>query len=106
MKNRSIYKFYSVNDFGVDALQQSYVYCNHYNAFNDPFECWCEVKTGVPNHETETERFLNIIGVWGFTPDRAAEALEHYYYYLEHFEKVQSKFYFLSAEYRPGLNSG
>lgn len=89
MKNRSIYKFYSVNDFAMDALQQGYIYCNHYTAFNDPFECWCEVKSGVPNHETETERFLNIIEVWGFTPDRAAEALEYYYFYLEHFEEDQ-----------------
>jgi hypothetical protein len=87
MNKKSIYKFYSVNDFALDALENNYLYCNHFTAFNDPFECWCQVNTGIPNHETERDRYMNVIGVWGFTPDRAEEALEYYYMYLEHFEE-------------------
>ena len=87
--SKSIYKFYRINKYSLDALKNNYIFCNHYSAFNDPFECWCKVNTGIPHHETETERFLNVIGVWGFTPDRAEEAREYYYDYFEHFENEQ-----------------
>ena len=86
---KSIYKFCSVNDYSLSNLKNNNLLCNHYAKFNDPFECWCVINTGIPNHKTETERFLNVIAVWGFNPERANDALEDYYDYLQHFEEDQ-----------------
>jgi len=70
----------------LDALQEGYVFCNHYENFNDPFECWCIVNTGIPDPEKEEQRFLNVIKVWGFPPEMANVAKEDYFEYLENFE--------------------
>jgi hypothetical protein len=51
------YKFSSVNRYSLENLSNCQIYCNHYSAFNDPFECWCIEKTGIPDPENENERY-------------------------------------------------
>ncbi|MFY9310093.1 MAG: DUF2971 domain-containing protein [Bacteroidia bacterium] len=87
--NNSVYKFFSVNDNSLINLKNNQLFCNHYLAFNDPFECWCTINTGIPDPKKENDRFLNVIAVWGFTPDRRDDALEYYYDYLQAFEEDQ-----------------
>lgn len=86
---KSIFKYFSINAYSLDALKNCYVFCNHYETFNDPFECWCIVNKGIPDPEKDKERFLNVIKVWGFTPNMAEDAKQHYDDYLCHFEDDQ-----------------
>jgi hypothetical protein len=88
-KRNSIYKFCSFNKYSLTNISKNQIYCNHYSVFNDPFECWAITNTGIPDPIKNENRFLNIIKVWGFTPDRKEEALEYYHNYLEHFIQDQ-----------------
>lgn len=97
--NNSIYKFSPINEYSLENLKNNQLFCNHFAAFNDPFECWCIEYTGIPDPEKDTERFLNVIGAWGFTPDRKIEALGDYYEYVEQFDELsfRAKHYIESA---------
>ena len=77
MKNESsIFKFHQVSDYTLDALKNSYIYCNHFTAFNDPFECWCTEVSGIPDPILEKDRFTEIYRAWGFEdPDFSDEGI-------------------------------
>lgn len=36
---KSLYKFFSLNDFSLDGLENNYVYLSNPKDFNDPFDC-------------------------------------------------------------------
>lgn len=55
---------------------------NHYEAFNDPFECWAEVITGFPNQLEKSERLQEIYKAWGFEDLEDTTANELYNQYV------------------------
>ncbi|MBP7508061.1 MAG: DUF2971 domain-containing protein [Prolixibacteraceae bacterium] len=63
-----IYKFFSADDCSLTNLSRNQIYCNHYSAFNDPFECWCIEKTGIPDPVREKDRYNSIVSAWGYDP--------------------------------------
>lgn len=75
------------------------LWCNHYEAFNDPFECWCIEKTGIPNPETELERFDNVAKTWGFPSgnDVSKEDLFEYCSEFDHEYSMRVSHYIDSA---------
>lgn len=38
-KPKSVYKYFKLNDFSIDGLQNDYIYLNNPKDFNDPFDC-------------------------------------------------------------------
>lgn len=56
---------------------------NHYESFNDPFECWCNIETGFPKIEGESERLNAIFKAWGFDDINDPVASENYDLYVE-----------------------
>ena len=36
---RSLYKYFSLNNFSIDNLQNDYIYLSNPKDFNDPFDC-------------------------------------------------------------------
>lgn len=63
-----MYKFSKFDKYSLENLDKNQIWCNHYELFNDPFECWCIEKTGIPNPEKESGRYKNIISAWGYDP--------------------------------------
>ncbi len=63
---KSIFKFYCINDYSISALKSNQIYCNHYTAFNDPFECWNIEQSGIPHPVSEKKRFGAVYRAWGF----------------------------------------
>jgi len=66
-KKIHIYKYCAFDQFALENLKNIQLWCNHYEVFNDPFECWCIKKTGIPDPINEWDRFDHIAKTWGFT---------------------------------------
>lgn len=62
----TMYKYCIFDEYSLDNLAKKQLWCNHYEAFNDPFECWCIEKTGIPDPNEEWDRFNQIAKTWGF----------------------------------------
>lgn len=84
-----MFKYCKIDKYSLENIKQFQVWCNHFQAFNDPFECWCNVNTGIPDPHTEEERFFNVIKIWGFKEQEKELALQDYSWYLEHFIEDQ-----------------
>lgn len=50
------------------------IYCQHFAAYNDPFEFWTNITEGIPDLGQEPERFLAAVRAWGFNFRTIAEA--------------------------------
>jgi hypothetical protein len=74
---KSIYKFSPPNKYFFDNLSNCQFYCNHYTSFNDPFECWCIEKTGIPDPVKEKDRYNSIASAWGYDPEDRNEFIEY-----------------------------
>jgi hypothetical protein len=61
-----MYKYCTFDKYSLDNLRAKQLWCNHYEAFNDPFECWGIEKTGIPDPAKEWDRFDLIAKTWGF----------------------------------------
>jgi hypothetical protein len=84
---KNIFKFYSVSDYSLHALQNNQIYCNHYSAFNDPFECWCITVSGIPDPVKEKDRYAAVYRAWGFEePDYSPSGVEELIGYCEQFD--------------------
>lgn len=62
---RQLLKFCSPTLYALENLENSVIYCQHYSAYNDPFELWSNIYEGVPDKEREPERFLAALKAWG-----------------------------------------
>jgi len=54
------------------------LYLNHYESFNDPFECRCEILTGFPTIDSSSPRLNDIIRAWGFDDATNPAAIDEY----------------------------
>ncbi|WP_374410657.1 DUF2971 domain-containing protein [Novosphingobium colocasiae] len=67
MKQRErLFKFCRPTDNALHNLEAGHLFCQHYTAYNDPFEFWTTVSKGIPDPEREPERYIAALGAWGF----------------------------------------
>lgn len=78
-----MFKFSKFNKYTLENLEKGQIWCNYYDVFNDPFECWCTEKTGIPDPEKEKERYDSIVGAWGYDP--GPRNREEYFEYCSEF---------------------
>ncbi|HEY4325114.1 MAG TPA: DUF2971 domain-containing protein [Mucilaginibacter sp.] len=91
-KEKSIFKFYRVSDYSVSAFSNSQIFCSHYSAFNDPFECWCIGETGIPHPVREKQRYINVYRAWGFDEaDFSESGIEELNEYCDQFDNEYSE---------------
>ncbi|SDO64049.1 DUF2971 domain-containing protein [Afipia sp. GAS231] len=64
----TLYKYYPPNRYSLENLRRHSFYCRHYTDFNDPFEFWCNISSGIPDRNAEPNRFRAAVAEWGF-PD-------------------------------------
>lgn len=73
-----MFKYCSFSEYSLSNLINDEIYLNYYEAFNDPFECGCEVVSGFPKKDPECIRFKAVLKAWGFEDAKDKDALENY----------------------------
>lgn len=68
-----MFKYAKVDEHTLDNLRKRQLYCRHYQDFNDPFECWVEERSDVPDVLVQTERFNAVVKAWGYDVDPSSE---------------------------------
>ena len=63
-----MFKFSAFNEYSIENLEKNQIWCNHYSAFNDPFECWSIEHTGIPDPYKEKNRYQSVVEAWGYDP--------------------------------------
>lgn len=84
-----MFKYFSFSEYALANILNDEFYMNHYEAFNDPFECWADVITGFPNHLDRSERLLEIFKAWGFNDLNDSDATDNYKEYAESLIEMQ-----------------
>jgi hypothetical protein len=91
---RKLYKFSGPTEYALQNLENGVIFCQHYSAYNDPFEFWSNIYEGIPDPKVEPERFLAAASAWGFPTnsvdarmsDRAFfENMEEYFDECQHY---------------------
>ena len=85
-------KFSGPTEYALENLQNRVIYCQHFEGFNDPFEFWTDFHEGIPDLETERDRFIAAIRAWGFDEESLADALENSKEYFESLQDSQPAF--------------
>jgi hypothetical protein len=85
-------KFSGPTEYALENLRNRVIYCQHFEGFNDPFEFWTDFREGIPDLETERDRFIAAIGAWGFDEASLETALENSKEYFESLEDSQPRF--------------
>ncbi|MEZ8154552.1 DUF2971 domain-containing protein [Vibrio splendidus] len=78
-----MFKYYTFTEYAVTNILNNELYMNHYESFNDPFECWCSISTGFPSIEGTSSRLEDILKAWGFDSLDDPDAKENYALYTE-----------------------
>lgn len=73
-----MFKYSTFSEYSLQNILNDELYMNHYESFNDPFECRCEVLTGFPDKESNSPRLKDIIQAWGFEDHSNPAALDEY----------------------------
>jgi len=73
-----MFKYSSFSEYSLMNILNDKLYLNHYESFNDPFECRCEILTGFPSRESNSPRLQDIIRAWGFDDGNDSVALDSY----------------------------
>lgn len=60
-----IYKFCPPDEHSLQNLQKGQLYCRHYSDFNDPFEFWAKIVSGIPD-ASQASRLQEAYRTWGF----------------------------------------
>ena len=60
-----ILKFCASTECSLSNLEKGVIYCQHFSAYNDPFEFWNYVHEGIPDADSEPERFVAATRAWG-----------------------------------------
>ena len=63
---RKLYKFSGPTEYALQNLENGVIFCQHYSAYNDPFEFWSNIYEGIPDPKVEPERFLAAGSAGGF----------------------------------------
>ncbi|MEM7559834.1 MAG: hypothetical protein AAF394_12005, partial [Planctomycetota bacterium] len=62
---RMLYKFSGPTDYALQNLERGVIFCQHYSAYNDPFEFWGRILEGIPDAKSEANRFKVAKEAWG-----------------------------------------
>lgn len=62
---RDLLKFCGPTDNSISNLENGVIFCQHFSAYNDPFEFWNHIYEGIPDPETEPERLAAALKAWG-----------------------------------------
>jgi hypothetical protein len=73
-----MFKYTLFSEYSLVNLLNDQIYLNHYESFNDPFECRCEIFSGFPDKDSNSERIGEIIRAWGFDDANDVSALANY----------------------------
>ena len=76
--NHRLLKFCSPTNYALQNLESGVIYCQHFSAYNDPFEFWSRILSGVPDAEQEPERLLAALKAWGYDFSSIEQALKDY----------------------------
>lgn len=68
-------KFFAPSEYSLANLDQAALFCQHFSAYNDPFEFWANLRSGVPDFVEQPERFQAALRAWGFDSVEQAEEL-------------------------------
>jgi len=66
-------KFFGPSAYSLANLDREVLFCQHYSAYNDPFEFWANLKSGVPDYFEQPERFQAALQAWGYDPIASAD---------------------------------
>jgi len=72
---RKLYKFSGPTEYALRNLENGVIFCQHYSAYNDPFEFWSNIHEGIPDPKVEPERFLAAASAWGFPANSVDELM-------------------------------
>lgn len=78
-----MFKYFSFTEYALANILNDEFYMNHYEAFNDPFECWADVISGFPNPLEKSDRLLEIFKAWGFDDLNDSGATDNYIEYAD-----------------------
>jgi len=84
-----MFKYHSFSEYSLANILNSEIYLNHYEFFNDPFECRCEVIEGFPKRDPSCARFQKIVRAWGFDDANDQNVIDYYDDYASSLEHSQ-----------------
>lgn len=64
---RDLLKFCGPTENSLSNLENGVIFCQHFSAYNDPFEFWHDLYEGIPDPEKEPERLAAALEAWGMT---------------------------------------
>ncbi|MAP25492.1 MAG: hypothetical protein CL578_18595 [Alteromonadaceae bacterium] len=64
---KELLKFCWPSDYSISNLENGAIFCQHYSAYNDPFEFWSNIYDGIPDAGKEPERFAAALAAWGMS---------------------------------------
>jgi hypothetical protein len=67
-------KYSGPTPHGLQNLERGQIFCQHFTAYNDPFEFWTRISSRIPDPDREPERYLGALRAWGFDYRTIAEA--------------------------------
>ena len=70
---QTLAKFFGPSEHALANLDRAVLYCQHYSAYNDPFEFWASLSSGVPDFFEERARFQAALQAWGYDPITSAD---------------------------------
>ncbi|WOP16577.1 DUF2971 domain-containing protein [Ottowia sp. SB7-C50] len=85
---KCLFKYSGPTSYALQNLKEGTLFCQHYAAYNDPFEYWARIIEGMPDSEREPDRFIAAIRAWGFDVSIIEEARvdflikEHFFEYF------------------------
>lgn len=81
-----MYKYCPVTDYSLINLERGQFYLNHYETFNDPYECMCEIHMGFPRLSDRSDRLMAVLNAWGFCDFDDEVVVDNYEEYAESLE--------------------
>ncbi|WP_243246938.1 DUF2971 domain-containing protein [Pseudomonas maioricensis] len=82
-----LYKYCRVDKYSLNNLSANNIFLNHHSAFNDPFECRCEIIYGFPLLSDPSDRLIAVLNAWGFSDPEDDLVKEHYPEFAESLEE-------------------
>ena len=61
-----IYKYFPPSVQSLENLNAGHLYCRHFEDYNDPFELWFNIESGLPELDDNDRRFQKAVSAWGF----------------------------------------
>lgn len=74
MDPKALLKFSGPTLHALQNLENGQLFCRHYAGYNDPFEFWTRISSGIPDPDQDPDRYLAALRTWGFDCRAVAEA--------------------------------